>query len=155
MARFWKLSAFPMIIVLMWFGLSGCCPGVVVSDRGAANAIKKGLSDSVKAWNQGNLEEFMAPYASNARFVTSKGVTYGRQKILSRYQNKYANKALMGTLAIDVQHITFNPGENKTAATVIGRWRITRESGEVLQGATLIVYHRLAGQWLIVEDHSS
>ena len=97
----------------------------------------------------------MAPYAKDARFVTKKQVTYGSNQILSRYRKKYSSKALMGVLAIKVQHITFNPGHIRTAATVIGRWTITRASGQVVEGATLIVYHRIGAQWLIVEDHSS
>ena len=123
--------------------------------QGIEQTVRKSLQDSVAAWNQGDLDAFMKPYAADARFVTSKGITRGSANILARYRKKYSNPELMGRLSIDVQTLTFNPGVAPTSATVIARWQIKRASGEVLAGETLIVYHKRGAGWLIVEDHSS
>jgi len=125
-------------------------------DYAAEDAIvRQLLKDSVSAWNSGDLDEFMKPYAQDARFVSRKAVTVGADKILARYKKKYSSRALMGHLGIEVQHLTFVPGDVPTAVTVIGRWTIKRASGDVLSGATLIVFHRRGESWLIIEDHSS
>jgi ketosteroid isomerase-like protein len=117
--------------------------------------VRKELKDSVDAWNRGDLDAFMKPYALDARFVTSAGITRGSANILARYRKKYSNRALMGHLSLEIQNFSFNPGLNPTSATVIARWTIKRSSGEILEGETLIVFHKLAEGWLIVEDHSS
>jgi len=141
-------------------------------------AIRALMNASVADWNAGNLTRFVSVYEDDARFVSSKGVTVGRQKVLDRYRRRYPDRAAMGTLSIDIQHLTMTFGEHVTVygnveptrpnvAIVIGRWTIRRKGGEVLSGETLVVLRRHCfepgdssgkrgcGRWLIMEDHSS
>jgi peptidoglycan-N-acetylglucosamine deacetylase len=128
--------------------------------------IRRGMQRSVQAWNRGDLKAFVADYAQDAHFVTAKSVTVGRAKVLARYKRRYRNRAAMGTLKLTLQRVSLHAGQSVTSegnvepvlptvASVIGRWSITRKSGEVLQGATTMVLRRRQGRWVIVEDHSS
>ena len=57
--------------------------------------IKKVLSDQEKAWNQGDIEGYMAGYlrSDSLRFASGGNVTYGWQTTLDRYKKGYPNKA--------------------------------------------------------------
>lgn len=129
-------------------------------------AIRALLQGSVGAWNRGDLDAFTAVYADEARFVTATALTVGRSEVLARYRRRYPDRAAMGSLRIDITHVSLLPNVAITVydnvepvapnvATVIGRWHIKRASGEELQGATTLVLHKRRGKWLIVEDHSS
>src|SRR5688572_19204193 len=57
-----------------------------------------------KAWNEGNLEEFMKPYiqGDSLMFIGSKGITYGWKNALERYKTSYPDKASMGELSFTI-----------------------------------------------------
>ena len=59
------------------------------------------LREQAAAWSRGDLPAFCAPYAEDARFVTSDGLTRGRAAILERYRKRYPDLAAMGTLTFE------------------------------------------------------
>ena len=119
----------------------------------AAAAVLDVLDAQVDAWNEGDIDGFMAGYlnSDDLRFTSGNEVEYGWRQTRRRYRERYPDRAAMGTLAfenLDVRVL----GEH--AALVYGRFRLTRESDEPTGLFTLLV-ERHGEQWLIVADHTS
>ena len=118
-----------------------------------AGAVLEVLDLQVAAWNQGDIESFMAGYlpSEELRFTSGNEVQRGWKETLERYRRRYPDRAAMGTLAfedLDVRVLS------EHAAMVFGRFRLTREADEPTGLFTLLL--ELHGeQWLIVADHTS
>lgn len=118
-----------------------------------AKAVLEVLDAQVEAWNEGDLEGFMAGYlrSEDLRFTSGSEVRRGWSQTLQRYRETYPDRASMGTLAfeeLDVRVLS------EHAAMVFGRFRLERESDEPTGLFTLLV--ELHGErWLIVADHTS
>lgn len=118
-----------------------------------AAAVLDVLDAQVEAWNEGDLEGFMAGYlrSEELRFTSGSEVRRGWRHTLERYRETYPDRAAMGSLAfedLDVRVLS------EHAAMVFGRFRLTRESDEPTGLFTLLV-ERHGEQWLIVADHTS
>jgi hypothetical protein len=111
------------------------------------------LSKQQNAWNNGSLAEFMDGYWRNdsLQFITVKGITYGWDKMLNRYQNKYPDKASMGILNMKVLRIE---KINRSYYFVIGSWELIREKDKPAGYFTLL-FKKMGGKWKIVKDHTS
>ncbi len=108
-----------------------------------------------EAWNEGDLEGFMAPYwkSDSLMFIGKKGVTRGWQQTLDNYKKSYPDKASMGQLNFDILSIDM---VSKDAAYVIGRWHLKRNADKGnLDGHFTLLLKRINKQWVIVSDHSS
>lgn len=118
-----------------------------------ATAIRKVMDDQTVAWNNGDLETFMAGYwkSEKLKFVSGDKITYGWQQTLDNYKKTYATKALMGTLTFSELEITLL---SKDAAYVVGSWHLKREKDDP-RGKFTLLWRKVAGKWLIVSDHSS
>ena len=106
-----------------------------------------------KAWNSGNLEQFMEGYwkSDQLAFVGSRGPTYGWQETLDSYKKGYPDKETMGTLKFETLSIS---KINRKTVFLIGKWELTRESGNV-GGHFSLIWQKKKGKWVIVADHSS
>lgn len=118
-----------------------------------AAAVLDVLDAQVEAWNEGDIEGFMAGYlrSEELRFTSGSEVRRGWRHTLERYRETYPDRAAMGSLAfedLDVRVLS------EHAAMVFGRFRLTRESDEPTGLFTLLV-ERHGEQWLIVADHTS
>ena len=118
-----------------------------------AAAVLDVLDAQVEAWNEGDIEGFMAEYlrSEELRFTSGSEVRRGWRHTLERYRETYPDRAAMGSLAfedLDVRVLS------EHAAMVFGRFRLTRESDEPTGLFTLLV-ERHGEQWLIVADHTS
>jgi ketosteroid isomerase-like protein len=111
------------------------------------------LSSQSQAWNQGDLEGFMAGYWKNDSlcFIGKSGVTYGWSHTLSNYKKGYPDKTAMGKLQFTILHVQLLSSQY---AQVIGKWYLTRTIGD-LSGHFTLLLKKMGGQWLIVSDHSS
>lgn len=119
--------------------------------RPAPAIIKGVLNAQAAAWNEGDLEAFMAGYWNNRdlRFVSGDQVTRGWSQTLKRYQKKYAGES-MGVLAfekLDVQMLTDD------VAIIVGRFNLDRKS-EIDTGTFTLVMRQFDGRWRIVHDHT-
>lgn len=123
------------------------------------------LGEQAAAWNRGDLDSFCAVYAEDAIFITPSGVTHGRDAVLDRYRRRYPSRAAMGRLSLaplDVRQAWgFEPNPLGDAhpsrvhgISLVARWTLTREDGNDATGLTLLVFHRRAGRWVIVQDAS-
>lgn len=128
--------------------------------------IKKVMADQETAWNNGDLEGFMAGYwkSDQLKFIGKNGVTYGWQNIYDNYKKSYPNKEAMGTLTFeivsiealgktDLHAVGANPMK-KQVYMVVGKWK-TSGTVKAAQGYFTLIFKKINGSWLIVTDHTS
>ncbi len=119
----------------------------------AAAEIEQLMKQQEAAWNQGEIDSFMASYWQNDSlvFIGSKGLTYGWQSVLENYQKTYPDKASMGHLVFkNEQHRPLGPAH----FWVAGQWKLYRAS-DTLGGHYTLVWKKINGKWFIISDHSS
>jgi peptidoglycan/xylan/chitin deacetylase (PgdA/CDA1 family) len=131
----------------------------------ARQAVTDLLTEQAEAWSRGDLDAFCSVYADDAVFVSTSGLTRGRQEILDRYRRRYPDRGAMGTLHLEV--VEFNPaagveesmlGEARPSAihgaSVVARWTLSYPDREALTGLTLLAMRREGERWIIVHDAS-
>ena len=138
-------------ILLLAVGLIASNFPVKAAD--AEDDVRDLLADQADAWNQGNLEAFVKPYAEDCIFV-GKQIAKGRDKVLARYKNLYPTAAAMGKLTfrnLEVHEI----GERMALA--IGEWHLERSAsaGGAAGGLFSLVLKDIDDEWRIVLDHTS
>ncbi len=116
-------------------------------------AIREILADQTKAWNRGDIEDFMQPYwkSDSLMFIGKSGVVWGWQNTLDNYKKGYPDTAAMGKLAFDI--IQVKKLSNKYYS-VVGKWMLKRNAGD-LSGHYTLLFKKKSGHWVIVSDHSS
>ncbi|MGB2627890.1 MAG: nuclear transport factor 2 family protein [Candidatus Acidiferrum sp.] len=122
------------------------------ADRVSAQ-VSAVLSAQKEAWNRGDVRAFMDGYwnSPDVTFSGASGVTRGWQAVLDRYQQRYATKEAMGQL--DFSDLEIRP-LGPTSAMVLGRWQLTRGSGNV-GGVFTLVFAQFPSGWKIIHDHTS
>ena len=123
-----------------------------------AEDVRAVLSEQQAAWNEGDLEGFMAGYVQgdSLRFASGGNVRYGWQETLEGYQRGYPDCAAMGTLTFsDLDVDVLSPQH----ALVFGRWHLARQGeadADAPQGLfTLLAERQPDGTWRIAADHTS
>lgn len=116
--------------------------------------IEKVLQTQTKAWNRGDLVDFMSTYWKSKKLSFSSGgqTTYGWQETLDRYRRGYAPPKEMGTLHFDDLQVT--PIESNSAL-VLGQWHLKMKDGSTKEGNFSLVLKRIKEEWKIIHDHSS
>lgn len=139
---------------------------VAAEETQARDQIAALLDQQAAAWTRGDLDAFCSVYADDATFVSPSGITRGRAEILERYRRRYADRAAMGTLQLEVLETRTARGTEISllgdarpsrvhGAAVVARWSLSFPDREPATGSTLIVLRRAAdGTWLIVQDAS-
>lgn len=115
--------------------------------------IKQVLGQQTQAWNRGDLNGFMQGYwaSDSLLFVGKSGPQYGWNRTLENYRKSYPDKAAMGILSFDIKEIRLL---DKETAFILGAWHLKREKDEP-KGFFTLLMRKVAGQWLVVADHSS
>lgn len=109
------------------------------------------LGEQNAAWNEGDLDSYMAGYVRGEalRFASGGTVQRGWQATYDRYQARY------GSSAASMGHLSFSEFETEQVgpdtAIAHGRWRLDR-NGETMGGLFTLVFKRIDGEWLIVSD---
>lgn len=123
-----------------------------LEDSRPVKEIKALLNLQKKAWNQSDIEGFMAHYwkSDKLTFQTGKTRLEGWAVVLDRYKNRYPEGS-MGILdyADLVVHVFSND-----AACVLGRW-ILQVEDQTQQGLFTLVLKRTEQGWKIIHDHTS
>ena len=105
-----------------------------------------------KAWNEGNIEGFMAQYwkSDKMTFQSEKTRLRGWDALLERYKKTYP-EGNMGTLEFSdlIIHVL-----SEDSAYVLGRWKLTAETW-TKEGLFTTILKKMADGWKIVHDHSS
>lgn len=111
------------------------------------------LEAQTKAWNTGNLDQFMVGYleTDSLMYIGKSGVTYGYVPTLNNYKKNYAGPDKMGKLSFDILHL-------KKLGTkhylVVGKWSLKRTAGDV-GGHYSLTFEKQKGKWVVIADHSS
>ena len=137
-------------LIILWLGLFSF---IVNGQRQTQFAIKKVLSIQEQAWNQANLNGFMAHYwkSDSLTFVSKKGIKKGWQAVYDGYQKSYADRGEMGVLTFQIFKIQ---KINRKNAMVTGSWKVVNASG-TFEGYFTLWFKKIKRKWLIVQDHTS
>jgi ketosteroid isomerase-like protein len=116
-------------------------------------SIRALLAAQTKAWNEGDLPNFMEGYlpSDSLLFVGKNGPTYGFKNTLANYKKSYPDTASMGKLTFTL--LSLEPIE-KMHYRVLGKWELKRIKGDVSGYFTLLL-KKIKGKWFVIEDHSS
>jgi len=110
------------------------------------------MNQQARDWNSGNPEAFMQAYWKNDSlvFITSKGIVFGWDNMLSHYKIAYPDPLSMGHLQFSQLHfVRFN----SSTVWVRGKWNLLRDEGN-LNGYFTLVWKKKHGKWVIVTDHT-
>lgn len=105
------------------------------------------------AWNEGDLETFVAHYLDSprTRFVSGNTALYGVADLLERYRRNYPDRAAMGRLSFrDLDVRVLSP----EFAFVFGRFHLEREN-DAPTGLFTLLFENTPGGWKISHDHTS
>ncbi len=124
-----------------------------IAQTKAAEAIENSLAAQQISWNKGDVDAFMQFYwkSDSLLFVGKSGATYGWQNTLDNYKKSYPDKAAMGSLSFTLLKI--EKLSNK-CYSVVGKWHLSRLKDEI-GGHFTLLWKKIEGKWLIVQDHSS
>jgi ketosteroid isomerase-like protein len=116
-------------------------------------SIRKQMGDQVRAWNQGNIEDFMKIYwkDDSLAFIGHGGISYGYNNTLNNYKKNYSDSLQMGKLFFMLIRLKRLSPEYYF---VIGKWYLKRQIGD-LSGYYTILFQKIKGKWYIITDHSS
>ena len=141
---------------------SVCCVGAahaqdqhdVASKQDNRLEIAAILTAQAQAWNEGDLEKFMATYWKSEKLTFSSGgkTTYGWSATLANYRKSYAPPNQMGKLKFD--HLEIIEIESNSAL-VLGQWHLQMKDDAEKNGNFSLVVKKLATGWKIIHDHSS
>lgn len=115
--------------------------------------IRGVLETQQAAWNDGNIEGFMAHYhkSETLRFASGGDVETGWEPTLQRYLRRYPDRATMGQLGFSDLDIDVLGGSD---ALVFGRWTLVR-AADAPTGLFTLHMKLIDGAWVIVSDHTS
>lgn len=116
--------------------------------------IRAILDRQVKAWNEGDLVQFMQTYWKSEKLTFSGGgkTTRGWEATLKNYQRGYATKSKMGHLHFDNLEVTIL---GDTSALVLGHWHLKFNDDSKRDGNFSLVLRKFEDGWKIIHDHSS
>lgn len=148
LSRFFTLFLFTFIFSWQAFG----------QVKTAANlpnetAIRALLAAQTKAWNNGDIVNFMEGYlpSDSLLFVGKSGPTYGFNNTLNNYKKGYPDTAAMGKLTFTL--LSLSPIQKKHYR-VLGKWELKRNKGD-LSGYFTLLLEKIKGKWFVIQDHSS
>jgi beta-aspartyl-peptidase (threonine type) len=104
------------------------------------------------AWNEQNIEGFMAYYWNSDQFTFQSGASrlYGWTALLERYKKSYSGEN-WGKLDFTDLEVNILGADS---AYVLGRWKLDLK-GAAKEGVFTIIFKRLPEGWRIIHDHSS
>ena len=105
-----------------------------------------------KAWNEGNIEGFMAHYWQSPEMTFQSNDTrlMGWEALMARYKKSYP-EGNMGTLEFSdlIVHVL-----SEDSACVLGKWKLEAETW-TRGGVFTTVLKKMEDGWKIIHDHTS
>lgn len=141
--------------VLFTFLIAVCavsCRQGSVSKEEDQLVIQSLLQRQVKAWNEGNIDQFMEGYwKSDSLLFISSEISSGWNATLARYKKSYPDKEAMGSLRFEI--LRFNRVADD-ACLITGKFFLARKHDNPHGIFTLLV-RKKEGEWVVVYDHTS
>jgi len=119
------------------------------------SAVQQVLQKQQDAWNQHDLQTFMAGYWNSPEltFFSGAKMTSGWGPTLERYKKTYQSEGHeMGKL--EFSDLNIQPLATD-AAFVRGAWHLTLSDGKTPHGLFTLIFRKLPDGWKIVHDHTS
>ena len=110
------------------------------------------LQSTAVAWNGGDLDAFVAPYADDATYMTATG-PIGRDAIKARYASKYFTGGKPDQ-QVRFDQTTVRP-LGADHALMTGRFTLSGGGQPDRSGWFSLVWKRTPSGWRILHDHSS
>ncbi len=110
------------------------------------------LQGTTRAWDAGDLDAFIAPYAESSTFMTPAG-PIGRTEMRARYQARYFSGGRPAQQLRFEQMTVRHLGSDHALMT--GRFVLTGGGKADESGWFTLVWMRTAQGWKILHDHSS
>jgi uncharacterized protein (TIGR02246 family) len=125
----------------------------VAPGRPAEDIIKGVLAAQVAAWNENDLDGFLAAYwqSPSTRFVAGGELVEGYDAVAQSYRANYGAGGDLGRLALTDLSVTMITDD---VATVVGRFNLEDAKGVETGGYTLVM-RKVDGRWRIAHDHTS
>lgn len=135
------------IAMLLFFFL------VSVAQTKEAMLIKSAMNEQLNAWNAGDIDRYMQTYwhDDSLMFIGKSGVTYGWENTLKNYKKGYPDVKAMGQLDFQLFSVK---RLSRLYYSVAGKWHLARTAGD-LGGAFTLIFKKVNGKWVIIQDHSS
>jgi len=154
-----NLLIFAVFGGIVGLGLGFVCgrfsaPGLAkLGSPNEASKLTAVLMEQQDAWNEGDIEGFMQGYlrSDQLRFASGGDITLGWDETLSRYQKRYSDRAIMGTLKFDIRDVTVLDHDD---GLVFGQWTLIRNS-DMPTGLFTLHLKKTEDGWKIVSDHTS
>jgi beta-aspartyl-peptidase (threonine type) len=118
-------------------------------------AVTQVLGSQVKAWNNHDLQAFMAGYwnSPDLTFFSGANERRGWQETVDRYKAAYQSPGHeMGRLEFANMRVEML---GTAAAFVRGEWHLTMSDGKTPHGLFTLVLRKFPDGWKIVHDHTS
>jgi ketosteroid isomerase-like protein len=115
--------------------------------------IMEVMNAQVSAWNNGDIDKYMETYweSDSLLFISKSGPTYGYEQTKKNYKKGYPDTAAMGKLRFEIIQAK---RLSVMYYSVVGKWNLTRSIGNV-GGAFTLIFRKIKGKWVIIQDHSS
>lgn len=114
-----------------------------------ADSIRAVMDRQEKAWDRGDLDDFMAGYSDSTCFIGRKGLTCGKKEVTASYKEAYPDTA-MGDLTFGITELKAAGADH---AWLTGTWRL-RFPHDTLGGGFSLLWQREGSHWRILRDHS-
>lgn len=125
-------------------------PVAGIAPRAAEDVIRGVIAATAAAWNEGNLDAFMAGYADtpDVTMIRDAAATTGWGPVKQNYEQEAAVAGEMGRLAFEGLDVKMTADD---VATVFGRYSLSRASS-TSKGVVTLVMRLAEGRWRIVHD---
>lgn len=110
------------------------------------------IDQQEKAWNESNIDGFMAGYwkSDQLTFQSGNKRLQGWEQLAAMYKKNYAGEK-MGQLDFSDIEIKVL---SKNIVCVLGRWKVTTKDSSK-EGLFTLIFKRFGENWKIIHDHSS
>lgn len=118
-------------------------------------AVTQVLGSQMKAWNNHDLDAFLAGYwkSPDLTFFSGANERRGWQATMERYKATYQSPGHeMGKLEFANMHVEALGGD---AAFVRGEWHLTMSDGKTPHGLFTLIFRKFPDGWKIIHDHTS
>ncbi len=115
--------------------------------------IVQAMDAQIEAWNSGDIDAYMETYwkSDSLLFIGKSGPTYGWEQTKKNYKKGYPDTAAMGKLRFELIQMK---RLSVMYYSVVGKWFLKRSIGDI-GGAFTLIFRKIKGKWVIIQDHSS
>ena len=152
-------KSFLMLAVVLFLAASAASQTTSVSatkdEATVSRAVTQVLSAQMKAWNDHDLDAFMAGYwkSPDLTFFSGANERHSWQATMDRYKATYQSPGHeMGKLEFSNMRVQALGAD---AAFVRGEWHLTMSDGKTPHGLFTLVFRRFPDGWKIIHDHTS